>query len=497
MKLNRIVIIIFFSSVSIFSYAESFINENSSFFSSEENVINNTNSFTNIDDNVLSNGSAFLNEKNTFLYSNSNFADTDTLSIGTYNIVVSKSTLDTDEETEAAILQNTMVDSYINNYDAFLLAVIDNNSASRQKFLQYFSDWQWSGQNESFFAYSKNRAEREQEIARCYKAATAKFGVGTSIIATVWVISWAVPGGQIVSTALLVIAKTTTFAALSGSVLDGITAAGVAYLQGKRDQELLYATINGASDGYLMGAITGLAAGTFNAVRTFHGAKLIKGNIYTKKGRVLDKNGKTIGKVIRFEGTGEKIDDIYYVGKNSTTVFDKSGKEVAKIAKHNYKGKDVFVLYNDKGRILGYLQEGKLVTYCDESPTVALIKGQSRPCLSTSTIEEVKTIAVSKGQYNRKTGNFLDAIDYSEIVGTPEMGHKRGHEYINELQRSFAKGESEDIFRRKMNDPKIYQLESVGGNRSHMREGYRVTIDRGLPGKVIKTGIEKKLWKTL
>lgn len=365
--------------------------------------------------------------------------------------------------------------------------VLAADPKTKADFVRYLADWQWS-QKEDFLTYSSNRAEQEKRVERCYNAAIAKFGVGAAIVGTVWVVSWVVPGGQVLSVSLLVIAKTTTVATLSGGAVGGLLSAGISYAQGSRGEELLYETVNGAADGYLIGAVTGAVLGSYSAVKTFSNAIAVEGNVYTKSGLVFNGKGVEIGKTIRFAGV-ENADDIYYVGKNSASIFDKSGTEVAKVAKY----KDNFVVYNDKGRVLGYVKDGELQSYCDPySP--ALIKGQSRAQPGYYTTEEVKSLARANGQYNPATGNYIDAVDGTEIIGTPEMGHVAGREYTNELQRAFMNGLTESAFKEKMRDASIYQLESVAGNRSHAREAVRLTIDsfRG-----VNKQVGDELWNAL
>ena len=365
--------------------------------------------------------------------------------------------------------------------------VLAADPKTKADFVRYLADWQWS-QKEDFLTYSSNRAEQEKKVERSYCAAIAKFGVGTAIVGTVWIVSWVVPGGQVFSVSLLVIAKATTVAAFSGGAVGGLLSAGISYAQGRRGEELLYETINGTADGYLIGALTGAILGSYSTVKTFSNAIAVEGNVYTKSGLVFNGKGIEIGKTIRFAGV-ENSDDIYYVGKNSASIFDKSGREVAKVAKY----KDNFVVYNDRGRVLGYIKDGELQSYCDPySP--ALIKGQSRAQPGYYTTEEVKSLARANGQYNPKTGNYIDAIDGAEIVGTPEMGHVAGREYTNELQRAFMNGLTESAFKEKMRDPSLYQLESMAGNRSHAREAVRLTIDsfRGVNKKV-----GDELWNAL
>lgn len=480
-------IIFLFACLPILTYAESFFNEDSNFFSSDSDIVNSDSSFVNSNSKFTSDESSVINKNSSVINPASNFVDSYLPSIGVYDIVVSKTQRDVYDSVVDSLIQETIKSSYANGYDKWLEITSSASPEVRQSFVRYFSDWQWQGQKENFFNYAKSRAEREQQIDRMYKVAMTKFGVGSALVATTWIVSLVTPGGQILSVSMLFIAKQTTMQAISGAVIGGLTQAGIAYLQGKRGDELLYATINGSADGFLIGAITGLATGVFQSVKIFSGATVVEDKIFTKTGLVLDKKGKVIGKAIRFSGIAD--DGIYYVGKNSASVFNKYGKEVAKVAKY----KDNFVLYNKNGRILGYLKDGKLVSYCDPS-SVAIIKGQSRAKWTEETRRIVKEKAIMNGQYNSKTGNFLDAKSFNEIIGTPDMGHIRGHEYTNDLQRAFMNGTPEDVFRKLQNDPKIYQLESVKGNRSHAREAIGITIDsfRG-----VTKDVGGELWKAL
>jgi len=406
---------------------------------------------------------------------------------GVYGLVVRKSSIDVEKSIEKRVERRSFKYVYKGIYGDWLEVVKIADPNTRADFARYFADWQWS-QNEDFLKYSSTRAEREKRIEFCYNAAIAKFGVGAAIVGTVWVVSWVVPGGQIVSVSLIVIAKATTVAAFSGGAVGGVLSAGVAYAQGRRGNELLYATVNGAADGFLIGAVTGLTQGTLSAVKNFSGAIAVDGKIYAKSGLVYSSKGEVIGRTVRFAGV-ENVDDIYYVGKNSSTVFNKSGREVAKVAKY----KDNFVLYNDKGRVVGYLKDGEVVSYCDPS-SAAIIRDQHRAQPGYETRLEVERIAKMNNQYNPETGRFLDVHSRQDIVGTPEMGHKSGFEYTNELQRAFMNGQSEASFRARMRDPSIYQLESVNGNRSHQSEAARLVID---DFRKVNKDIGKELWEAL
>ena len=380
-------------------------------------------------------------------------------------------------------------DPYYNGYGAYLEAVASTDPLAREAFVAYFSDWQRSGQEKGFLPYTKDRAEQERRLALCYDAALKKFGAGTAIVAATWIIACMVPGGGVCHAAVMYIARGTTAAAFGGGVIGALFSAGVSLIQGKRGSELLYATVNGAADGFLLGAVTGLATETFAAVHLFADAIAVSGKIYTTSGLVFDANGGMVGRVIRFASIDAE-DGIYYIGKKSATVFDKTGKEVAKIAKVRNR----YVLYRENGRIVGYLgKDMELVSYCDPySP--AMVKGQWRAAPGQETKLAVQELAKRNGQFNPRTGRFLDAVDGQEIVGVPEMGHANGHEYVNELQRAYVKGLSEDEFRSLMKDPSIYRLESQYGNRSHLREAPSIGID-SFPG--VKKEIEGELWKAL
>lgn len=456
----------------------SLINNDLSLFSDDNQLYDSTDSLV-LDENSLIDPEQSLLDKNKNLIDESDY--------GIYTISFENIIESSEDEIIKNLYEQSVEDKYIGHYGKWLDSISENPEA-RQHFVRYFSDWQQLGFKEDFFSYSKNRAATEKQIEYCYDKAIVKFGAGTAIVATTWIFALAIPGGQLVTVPLLIIAKATTYGSISGAAIGGIMSAGMALVQGKHGEEFVYVTINGAADGFLIGAITGVIKETFSTLKIFSDAICVENKIYTTSGLVYNKNGNVIGKIIRFAGTNQ-VDDIYYVGKNTASVFDKSGKEVAKIAKY----RDNYVLYNESGRIVGYLKDGNLISYCDPS-SAAIIKEQYRATPGTNTTEEVKKLAKLNGQFNPETGNFLDAIDGSEIIGTPEMGHINGHEYTNELQRAFMNGEPEAVFREKMRDPSIYQLESVIGNRSHVREAANLTIDNF---RNVNKNIGDELWKVL
>lgn len=206
------------------------------------------------------------------------------------------------EATITSIYEKTTIsyceDIYIGRYGEYLEAT-SNNPIVRQRFVNYFSDWQQLGFKEDFFQYSKNRAETEKQIEYCYNAAIKKFGIGTAIVATTWIVAYVVPGGTIYQAAILVIAKATTVNALSGAMVGGITSAGISLLKGKTAEEILYSGITGAADGYLIGSITGLFEGSTKVYRLAKESKSLKYISESKtifNNRVYDINGKEIGR---------------------------------------------------------------------------------------------------------------------------------------------------------------------------------------------------------
>ena len=195
--------------------------------------------------------------------------------------------------------KNAYHNLYDPNYGKYLKFVIENDAIAEENFVKYFSDWQWSGQEQDFFSYAESRAERERKLANCYDAAIKKFGIGTALVATSWMVAFVVPGGQIFTLSMIVIAKEVTIGALSGGAIGAVTSAGIAYMQGKRGDELLCETINGAADGYLVGAVTGLVSGGAKAIKEAHKAKMMKSFSGTETifgENVYDETGKLIGK---------------------------------------------------------------------------------------------------------------------------------------------------------------------------------------------------------
>lgn len=54
--------------------------------------------------------------------------------------------------------------------------------------------------------------------------------------------------------------------------------------------------------------------------------------------------------------------------------------------------------------------------------------------------------------------------------GTPDIGHKPGHEHWRERKKAFEEGISQEKFNDRMNNSDYYQLEDPSNNRSHEYE---------------------------
>lgn len=289
---------LFFSSLlfsvfsqSLFDDSKNLYDDNFNISADENSLFSEDKSFFNEDKNLVQNDKSFFNTEKNIIPDDG---------IGIYEKFVEKGIENSVENGYEENTISVVEDKYIGNYGKFLDVTSDNLEA-RKRFVSYFTDWQRLGMPDDFFEYAGDRAEQEKQIEYCYNRALLKFGVGTGIVATTWIVAFAVPGGTVYQAAVLIIAKSTTVGALSGGTIGGITSAGIGLLQGKRGDELVYYTVNGAADGYLVGAITGLVQGTGKVyklskeatkLKNFSGVKTIFDN------KVYDANGKYLGKYL-------------------------------------------------------------------------------------------------------------------------------------------------------------------------------------------------------
>ena len=92
-------------------------------------------------------------------------------------------------------------------------------------------------------------------------------------------------------------------------------------------------------------------------------------------------------------------------------------------------------------------------------------EGYGRPNLRT----EVKKEIYDKAPHD-KQGRYLDANTGKPIEGTPDIGHKPGHEHWREQQRAREQKMSISEFNNRMNNADFYQLEDPSNNRSRRFE---------------------------
>lgn len=247
--------------------------------------------------------------------------------VGSMAVTVSNGTEDNIKNIIANVYFDTEFETYINDYGKWLKLVTPKKPSARFEFAKYFYDWQSGGQSEDFFSYSEKRTEQEQQIALCYDEAIKKFGIGTAIIATTWIVSFVLPGGSIYQTAILIIAKAATEEAIFGGAIGGIASCGIALFQGKTGNELIHTTVNGIADGYLIGAITGLVTGTGKVYQLANDIKKINTGTEIRSiynGKVYDYNGNYLGK---FKGELTEINGRVIINQELVGTINNNGIE--------------------------------------------------------------------------------------------------------------------------------------------------------------------------
>ena len=223
-------------------------------------------------------------------------------------------------------LENTYEDIWSNTeesilledgvYDKFLEKVSKVDPSSRHKFAAYYSNWYYSGQKDDFITYSQIRAEKEKRIDYCYDKIIAKFGIGTGIVASTWIVAFVLPGGSIWQAAVLVVAEYGTFGGPSGALIGGVISLGQAIIEGKTGDDLIYDTLNGAADGFLIGVITSEISGIAKVSSLMKEAKTLKNFSGTNtifNNKVYNDRGKYIG---TYRGEVSEINGRAIINKN-------------------------------------------------------------------------------------------------------------------------------------------------------------------------------------
>lgn len=283
-------------------WCQDFADDELSLFDDELDLFSEDKQIIDSDKFLLSDDYSLFDKDKSLFDKNKNIIEDSDDGYGIYATSVEKGVVSSRENSTEDIYESSIEGIYLGQYGEWLEAISDN-PAVRNRFVNYFSDWQKLGFKEDFFDYSKNRAETEKQIEYCYDKAIAKFGVGTAIIATTWIVAYALPGGSIYHAAVLIIAKAATKGAFAGLVIGGNISTFIGVLQGKTNEALLYDQINGLADGYLFGAITGLLEGGSNVYKLAKESKKLKKISETRTifdNKVYDSSGQYLG---RFKGT--------------------------------------------------------------------------------------------------------------------------------------------------------------------------------------------------
>ncbi len=93
--------------------------------------------------------------------------------------------------------------------------------------------------------------------------------------------------------------------------------------------------------------------------------------------------------------------------------------------------------------------------------------------------QEVRQEVESRAQKNDK-GQFFDANTQKPIDGKYDLGHKPGHEFWREAEKSEKEGLTQEQFNNRMNNPDLYHIESPHENRSHSHEMPKTQINNNM-----------------
>ena len=271
---------------SLVSKGNGLISDGSSLMQRESSLVSNS--------TLIKQESTLMSSKSSLVKKKSDLLRSDENAVGAYSNVVKKSKEDAVVNVVASTVAESEVDPYVNGYGSYIEAVTSKDPLARHKFVEYISDWQWSDTELPFLAYAADRAERERQIDLCYEEAIEKFGVGTAIIATTWAAVVVVPGGTIYYTTVLIIAKATTWGAVTGAAFDGVVSGITAAANGKSSEEVLYRAINGAADGYLIGASVGIVEGVVHIAVLAKASQMVKDLWLVFGNKIYDKSGKLI-----------------------------------------------------------------------------------------------------------------------------------------------------------------------------------------------------------
>lgn len=258
---------------SLISSSNSLIDESARLISNENNLLSEENSLLSAENSLIAEEDGFISYGNSISSLQSSFVET----MSDVNCVVSLS-----------VEQETIVSSYLGDYDRFIAINLDGDSA---EFAKYFAEWERNGAEGDFYSY----VETEITISNLLENAKAKFGVGTAVI-LFDVALYFIPGGTLYKAIVLIPLKYAMSQAAIGTATGAVFGAVSATLQGKDSREVFAYALSGAADGYMVGAITGTLSGWGKAIKTYRGAYAIsKDMIVLKNNDLVNLNGKKIG----------------------------------------------------------------------------------------------------------------------------------------------------------------------------------------------------------
>lgn len=439
MIVSRILAFCFILQLSLLSplFAESLINDSLSLVDKNKTLVDPSRSLIDKNKTLVDRNLRLTDEKKTLVDGSKSLTPIDENAVGTYRRTVNKNIKSTIQNTVQDTHVSTIKDSYANNYGAFLKAVLKTNPQAKNDFVKYFADWQKFAQKEDFFSYSSSRAEREKILEYCYDQAVKRFGIGSAIIASTWVVAVVVPGGTIAYSTMLVITKATTWGAISGAVFDGLVSAGKSIYSGHSTDEIIYETIDGAAEGYLFGAVAGLASGMVHVAIMSQTAKKVKDMYVVFGEQVYDKSGRVL---VDLSGVGTKT--IRTASKLLEEQGDDALNALIKVAKKNPKRLSLAIGYMNAKGVNGVFD-------------VLKWKGVIPDWITKSVIETAEKIAksplkLSMDALRKLPGIKLTTAQLDKIRQTPSYLK----ELVKELtDREFKDGYLEFFIRLTKNNP--------------------------------------------
>lgn len=235
-------------------------------------------------------------------------------------------------------------DVYLNDFSKFLSIKLENDEAS---FISYFNDWQKNNLDTDFYQYAKNRSDNEIQIRKLYKKAVMKFGIGSVIVITPFVISFFTPAGPVALSFLSIGTTALKFAsrgALIGATIEAITQCYQSYngVNEESIKERIARILDAGATGFLTGAIAGSITEARVSYKLYHNAAVynnsvngLEGKIVCGDGKIRDFKGKVLG---NFTGdlhsiNGRAIINDYMAGKTN-----KKGVRYVKMLADDGKG---------------------------------------------------------------------------------------------------------------------------------------------------------------